>query len=426
MKNIIFFLLALLSAAFQLKAQPLLETGGKKMPDEWIDQDTHHKLIRLSRIEGSNSSFYFHNNPFIHTKEGEKMVFFNTVKNNTQIYAVNLKTFKTEQITHIRPRTAQEIASHTEILDRERNGHNGEAIGQKSHNLYYQILDSVFVVNVDTKKTKLFYVFPPDFPGAIFTLNADETLLAGLCSPEADKIAKDYPDGAGNKVYAAHVPHTIFTINTVTHELKKVREENNYLNHIQFSPTQPNVLMFCHEGPWQDVDRIWTVDVKTLKIKLMHKRSMKNEIAGHEFFSPDGKTIWFDLQVPRSQNFFLAGSSIKDQTEKRYRLTRDEWSIHYNISPDQKLFTGEGGNFEQVARAKDGMWVYLFRPNGDHFDAERLVNMKNHVYTKSPARNGVSGLEPNVRFSPDGKWVIFRANFEGTREVYAVEVAKSK
>lgn len=422
MKNVTIFFLACLFFSLEVKAQQVSTTGGSKMPVEWVDQDTRHKVVRLSRIEGSNSSFYFHNNPFITTKDGTKMAFFNTRNNSTQIYTVNLKTFKTEQVTNIRQRTKQEIADHTVLLDRERNGHNGEALGTKSHNLYYQLLDSVFVINMDTKKTKLFYVFPADFKGAIFTLNADETLLAGLCSPEADEIAKKYPDGAGNRVYNAHVPHTIFTINIATGELKTVLKENNYLNHIQFSPTQPNLLMFCHEGPWQSVDRIWTIDTKTGKTQLMHKRSMPNEIAGHEFFSPDGKTIWFDLQVPRSENFYLAGSSIKDQSEKRYQLTRDQWSIHYNVSPDQQLFTGEGGNEAQVAKAKDGMWVYLFRPNGDHFEAEHLVNMKNHIYSKTP---NASGLEPNVRFSPDGKWVIFRANFEGVTQVYAAEVAKA-
>ena len=60
--------------SFGLTAQPLLETGGKPMPDEWIDKDTHHKIIKLTRKEGSNYSFYFHNNPFV----GNKMVFYNS------------------------------------------------------------------------------------------------------------------------------------------------------------------------------------------------------------------------------------------------------------------------------------------------------------------------------------------------------------
>ena len=32
----------------------------------------------------------------------------------------------------------------------------------------------------------------------------------------------------------------------------------DWLNHLQFSPTDPTLLMFCHEGPWHKVDRIWT------------------------------------------------------------------------------------------------------------------------------------------------------------------------
>ena len=34
-------------------------------------------------------------------------------------------------------------------------------------------------------------------------------------------------------------------------------------------------------------------------------------------------------------------------------------------------------------------------------------------------------VEPNVHFSPDRKWEIFRANFEGKEQVYAVEIAKA-
>ena len=35
--------------------------------------------------------------------------------------------------------------------------------------------------------------------------------------------------------------------------------------------------------------------------------------------------------------------------------------------------------------------------------------------------------EPNVQFTPDGKWIVFRGNFDdGDAQVYAVEVAKAR
>jgi len=80
------------------------------------------------------------------------------------------------------------------------------------------------------------------------------------------------------------------------------------------------------------------------------------------------------------------------------------------------LFCGDGGDPGQVAKAMDGQWIYLFIPDPNRFYSEKLVNMKNHKYS----------LEPNVHFSPDEKWIIFRANFEGDTNVYAVEVKKSK
>ena len=35
-------------------------------------------------------------------------------------------------------------------------------------------------------------------------------------------------------------------------------------------------------------------------------------------------------------------------------------------------------------------------------------------------------LEPNVRFSPDARWVLFRSNMSGPAYVFAVELEKAK
>lgn len=393
-----------LSAA-RLCAQPVLETGSQKpMPVEWVDKDTGHKVVRLTqRVEGGNESFYFHNNPFVKAvgTEGDKMVFYNTTANGRQLYVLNLKTGQAEQLSN-RP-----------------NRISGEIVAPIRREVIYQSLDSVFATNIDTKNTRLVYVFPADFKASITSLNANETMLAGSKSgEEAREILRKYPEKKDffPRIFEAKVPHSLFTIDLKTGKLNEIHQENTWLGHVQFSPNDPNLLMFCHEGPWHLVDRIWHINIRTGETKLMHKRSMDGEIAGHEFFSRDGKTIWFDLQKPRGETFYLAGADIKTGQETVYEMARDEWSIHFAISPDQKLFAGDGGDPGQVAKAKDGMWIYLFRPARNRFRSERLVNMKHHGYK----------LEPNVHFSPDGKWIIFRANFEGQAQVYAVEIAKSK
>ncbi len=396
-------------------SQPVLETGGKPMPKAWIDKDTHHKIIRLSDSSRSNLSFYFHNNPFV----GNKMVYYSTDKINPQeITVTKQETYSTiskdKQLydVDLKSKDIERITSQALPM-------TGEIVAGKSGDVYYQIKDSVFTTNANSKKTKLIFIFPSDYQGSITTLNADETLLAGSKASDKQKdVYKKNPQKKDyfNLIYDAKLPNDLFTIDLQSKKLNKIYTENTWLGHVQFSPTDPDVLMFCHEGPWHKVDRIWTINVKAKKVTLMHRRTMDMEIAGHEFFSPDGEKIYFDLQMPKGQTFFLASVDIKSGIEKKYSLTRDEWSIHYAISPDQKLFAGDGGDPGQVAHAKNGEWIYLFKSEGDHLTSEKLVNMKNHQYR----------LEPNVHFSPDGKWIIFRATFEGSENVYEVEIKKSE
>jgi oligogalacturonide lyase len=157
---------------------------------------------------------------------------------------------------------------------------------------------------------------------------------------------------------------------------------------------------------------------------------MQMEIAGHEFWGADGRTIWYDLQTPRGVDFWLAGYNLDSGQRTWYHLERNEWSIHFNVTRDGMLFCGDGGDPGQVARAPDGEWLYLFRPRliqNDGIDdkalirpgvleSERLVNMSKHQYR----------LEPNVRFTPDEKWVIFRSNMFGETYTFGVEVARDR
>jgi oligogalacturonide lyase len=322
----------------------------------------------------------------------------------------------------------------------------------------------VYATNVDTGATREVVKLPPG--RNVASLNADETLLLGTYVDGATPPAQgaNRPPGAGagfgqpnyeavgadgkpmtfadakdlrlhNSLMAtrAGAPRVLFTVNAKTGELKDIFREHEWLGHLQFSPADPNLIMFCHEGTWHEVDRIWTIHADGTGLTKIHTRTMNMEIAGHEFFSSDGATIWYDLQTPRGQDFWLAGYQVAAGKRTWYHLQRNEWSVHFNVSADGTLFAGDGGDSEMVARAPDGKWIYLFRPervpdvagvkaaNSDSlidtgfFQAERLVNMSKHDYR----------LEPNVTFSPDMKWVVFRSNMLGPVHVYAVEIARS-
>jgi oligogalacturonide lyase len=389
-------------------------------PESWIDPDTGHRVVRLTRQPGS-ASLYFNQNGY--TADGKKLIY--TAPDG--IWTLDLTTRQTKQVVRGRAR----------MID----------AGRKTPRVYYTRDGAAFSTDVETLETRKIAALPRR--GSIATVNADETLLAGTyvegdgqdyggssqppnrpAGQQAHSLEQPLNKGQMmEQRWAARLPMGLFTVNVETGEVRTIHRANDWLNHLLFSPTDPALLMFCHEGPWHKVDRIWTIRTDGSQLTKIHTRTMEMEIWGHEFWSADGKTIWYDLQTPRGEDFWLAGYEVDSGRRTWYHLQRDEWSIHFNVTGDGKLFAGDGGDPGQVARASNGQWIYLFRPelipNRGVSDpsfvrpgvlrAERLVNMSKHNYR----------LEPNVSFTPDQKWVVFRSNMHGETYVYAVEVAKS-
>ena len=371
-------------------------------PKSWVDPDTGHRVVRLTTEPGS-ASLYFNQNGY--TADGKQMVY----TTPRGISALNLETHEAHSVVDGRVRVV--------------------VTGRKSQKVYYIENGSVWSADVGTGQKQQIAKLPQR--GGISTVNADETLLAGTYI-EGD--AKEPPPGTpkGQMMemrLASRLPMALFTVNIATGETKVIQRSTDWLNHLEFSPTDPNLIMYCHEGPWHKVDRIWLMHADGSNATKIHTRTMNMEIAGHEFWSVDGKTIWYDLQTPRSEVFWLAGYNVQTAERTWYHLTRDEWSIHYNVNRADTLFCGDGGDPGQVAKATNGQWIYLFRPElapahgttpdpklitAGSFHAEKLVNMKKHNYH----------LEPNVSFSPDQKWVIFRSNMFGHTYAFAVEIAK--
>lgn len=192
--------------------------------------------------------------------------------------------------------------------------------------------------------------------------------------------------------------------------------------------SSPVFACFCIDFAAVAIRTDGTVLTKT------HPRTVNLEIAGHEFFSADRKTIGYDLQTPRGEDFWVAGYELATGRRTWWHLRRDEWPVHFNVSPDAAMFEGDGGDSEMVVHVKEGKWTYLLTQqripdvaeikNLDTahlvdpgvFQGDRPVNMAKHDYR----------LKPNVTFTPDQKWVIFRSNMEGAVYTNAVEVAKAK
>ncbi len=274
-------------------------------PAEWIDPDTGHRVVRLSS-ESNSESLYFNENAW--TATGDKLVYYGP----SGISDYNFKTRQNEL-----------VVPGTNIF--------GISVSPKSRTVYYVRRTSdgltAFSTQLDSLATRKIGTIPGG--GSLMTVNANDTLLAGSFVENGDHVPKPPNESKGAwmlRRLEAHQPMSLFTLDIKTGELKVFNHSTEWLNHVQFSPTDPSLILFCHEGPWQLVDRIWTIHADGTGLALIHKRTMQNEIAGHEFFSPDGKRIWYDLQTPRGEDFWLAGYEIATGKRLWYHLQRDEWS----------------------------------------------------------------------------------------------------
>jgi oligogalacturonide lyase len=412
------------SAAFLLTAGGMFaaETpapAAAEPPVSWVDPDTGHRVIRLTREPGSDS-FYFNFNGY--TPDGKRMAY----TTPAGISVLDLATQEARQV----------VAGPVKAI----------VVGHKTPTIYYtrtakdSSATTLWCTNLDTGAKRKLADLPPR--AGVATINADETLGAGTYI-EGDANAGGAYDGTTplgrmsgtnlgepankgemmSRRLAAKLPMTMFTVDLRTGQVRNLLEHStDWLNHLQFSTTDSALLMYCHEGHWWLVDRLWCIRTDGTQNQLVHRRTMEMEIAGHEWWGADGKTIFYQLHYPKGMlSSFIASYNVETGERVWYHYAPDQSSIHDNSSPDGTLFCGDGDNHSP--------WIFLFRPmrvtdrqtlgehliKGGYLESEKLVNMAKHNYR----------LEPNPSFTPDQKFIVFRSNMFGPDYAFAVEVAKA-
>ncbi len=437
-------------AALSVSALAQSASTAPTPPKTWVDKDTGHRVWRVSD-EPNSGGFYFNVNAY--TPDHKQMVY----NSPGGIRVLDLATMKTRLLIASPP------IDPTATGPARFAGPHAIVVGNKTNSVFFAQADPTthnsVIYKADTNTgavTKLAELPPRVF---IASVNADETLGVGTYNesdapgskapaPEVPRATHFSAQGANvqaddkgqmmERRLAARIPVVMFTVRLTPGPngeepgtMHTLFHSTDWIGHMLFSPTDPDLIMYCHEGPWQKVDRIWMIHTDGTHNELIHKRTMLMEIAGHEFWGLDGKTIWYDWQPPKGEDFFLASYDLTTHRRVAYHMQRNEWSIHFNLTQDLDIFTGDGGDSGQVAKAPDGEWIELFRPemightegalnSPDFFQpgvfrSEHLVNMSWQNYRG----------EPNVRFSPDKKLVFFSSNMFGPSYLFAVEVAKA-
>lgn len=213
------------------------------LPTEWIDKDTGHRIIRLSREDGTQS-LYFNQNAY--TADGKKLI---VTTAGGGIATITLATREVKPL--VAGPVSVLVAGHKTgdvyYTRRPQGGPGGAAGGGNATGA------TVYATNVDTGATREVVKLPPG--RSVGSLNADETLLLGthIDGPPRQAPGGNRPAGANarfgqpdyqavgadgkpmtfadakdlrlhNSLMAARAgpPRVLFTVNTKTGELKEI------------------------------------------------------------------------------------------------------------------------------------------------------------------------------------------------------------
>ena len=187
-----------------------------------------------------------------------------------------------------------------------------------------------------------------------------------------------------------------------------VFRDTHWLSHFQFSPNDPEIAMFCHEGPWNYVQqRIWIINMKSGEVWPCF-RQKEDDCVGHEFWTRNGdiifdnrrgghdgtisntkEQVYASKQVSKETPYF--GFAHKDGSVYR-KIEMPYYCNHYFANSDLSLFVGDA--------VED---IVLIQPNTDGV-AQVQVLAEHHTtwhYQRSHC---------HPTFSWDGKKLLYAAD----------------
>lgn len=364
----------------------------------YIDRETGAEVTRYTSMRTNSNHLYFTNNCFF--DDGKKLVFVSDRDNCPNLYILDLLSGEIEQLTDL-----------PEPPYPSGNGLQLTFVSEKSEVAVFFSGNELCAVDLNTKETRAIYEVPKGYVKHIVSIGADgkyaytsiiedvsarrlEATLQGTfnCHPHS-QIMKIAIDGSGAEC---------------------VFEEDNFIAHVNASPTDPDKLTFCHEGFWEQVDhRLWALDLKLGEVKKLHP-CKEREAIGHEYWFADGGRIGYhgilDCNRVGPTDEELLGTSQLGAVN--FDGTEDKsFEFPYNMghifSRDESLIVGDGD--------RRGKYLRLWKLTEQGYAEPRALCLH-----KCSCKRQECHVHP--RITPDGKGVLYTSDESGYNQIYIVKI----
>lgn len=330
--------------------------AGKKWASEittFTDPTTGRKIKRLTST-GNNVHMYFTENSFV---RGKNEIIFQSDRASGKdvaphedpeycIYRMNLDTGEIEQLSddvvntpHAVTKTPEGdlIAYHTGKEVKIHHTQTGQAtVVYQEHGAYAM----ASVPSIAPNRAYVAFCRNEVSPSPIHYHGANYAGFKERFYEIKDgRITLAYADGSGS-----------FDVFKDTHQV----------GHFQFSPVDPTLGTFCHEGPWNLVtQRIWFLDFVSHEVRPCF-RQQEHDSIGHEFWTQDGY-VFFDNRGPGhdgtitshrtqavvkdvavNENTMIPFVGLMDRNGKLVRkIDLPYYCNHYHANPDNTVLVAD-------------------------------------------------------------------------------------
>jgi oligogalacturonide lyase len=366
---------------------------GRTWPSEsrtFTDAASGVTVRQLTNYKGHSHHLYFTNPGWY--DGGRRMLFGSDRDNRSNLFSIELASGQITQLTDLEPLPAPH---ELEFLTVCVNPIRDEA--------YFRHGRQMRAIDLDSLQQRVLYEIPDGFVHSMANVTADGRYVCeGIYQDLSGRFRVDLLRGYVGfaEIHDAHPESRILRAAVDGSGVQTVWQENYWIGHVNTSPTQPHLVTFCHEGPWQKVDnRIWCLDISTGRAWKVRPRQ-GGEIVGHEYWHADGTHIGYHGAWPDGRKFF--GRIRHDNTDrKEVAFPHTTGHIHSN---DFSLIVGDGGKH-----------IRLWKWTGDGFDGPRIL-------CEHYSSMNIQQAHPHPRFTPDGRQVVFTTDRSGYCNVHMVDV----
>ncbi|MDB5084257.1 MAG: Oligogalacturonide lyase [Bacilli bacterium] len=382
------------------------EEKGKRWEPEWMrfrDRKTGVSILQLTNYMAHSYHIYFTRNGWY--DQNRKLVFASDRGNRANLFSMDLLSGEITQLTDLKPG-----AIETDFQATCLNPVRSEA--------YFWYNRKLIALDLFSLQERELYEISEEFTAGGIACTADGQYVC-VCMNEdlSYQIETDLSRGyiGFEETWALHPVSRILKISIDSGEAQQLHQDKVWIGSLNASPTQPDLLVFCHEGPWELVDhRIWGINLMSNEIWKIRTPNNSEEYVGHEFWHADGIHIGY--------HGFRGSLESKDKFFGRIRFDNTNCedidfpyqNIHVH-SNDFDHVVGDGQQASAYHGDRSTATIRLWKRTEDGFIGPRKLCEHRGSFH-------VQKTHVHPRFSPDNKKILFTSDMSGYGNLYLVDV----